>query len=250
MVAENSNQLTRRWPVSHPVLSRPLLKGAVPLCSLRGYSGSSPKQLEHFSHQLGACSLEVIPNCRATSSKGKPDASPDAGRGLWRHSDKASRERMWLHQRKSLCIPPAPVLSNAWQSGMGWLQDKMQTTYGLTRSHHTAGFIPDASCPLEPAMLQSRRHRFPGDLDAWLQERPSGPLPQPRPCFIVFASSCSESGAPLALCGTNPGVARPRPAPASAGMRHRPHPAPSEVQQGPLLQPSRDSSAGHSTWMG
>lgn len=45
--------------------------------------------------------------------------------------------------------------------------------------------------------------------------------------LYCLASSCPESGAPLALCGTNPGVVRPRPAPTSAGMRHRPHPSPS-----------------------
>lgn len=223
----------------HPVLRRALLKGPALLCPLQGYSGSSPKRLEHFSHQLGACSLEVVPNCRATSSTGKPDASPDAGRGLWGHSDKAGRERMWLHQRKSPCIPPAPVLSDARQSGVGWLQDKMQRTYGLTRCHHTAGFIPDASCPREPAMLQSRRHTFPGDLDARLQERPSGPLPQTRPCFIVFASSCPVWGTTCSVwhqptCGqpqTSPNLCRHEAQPPSCSLSSAARPSASTHQR-------------------
>ena len=193
-------------------------------------------------------------------SEGKPDASPGAGRSFktsWGRSDKASGERMCLHHRKSLCILPAPVPSSARQNGARWLQYKMQRMGLLARSRHAAGFI-----------LNRLRCKAggTGDLDAQLQERPSGtppasataffPLPSAKAllyllCLLlprVWGTTCSVWDQP------RPGPAQPDPDQAQqaplAGAQHRPHPAPSAVQQGPLLQPSRDGSAGHSARSG
>lgn len=67
----------------------------------------------------------------------------------------------------------------------------------LAGGHHVTGFIPNASCPLKPAMLWGRSHRGPRDLDTRLPQ-PSSLCSWARACFIFFASFCPGFGGPLA----------------------------------------------------
>lgn len=152
----------------------------------------------------------------------------------------------------------SPKQRMAERGGMAAVQDAEN---GLSaRSHHAAGFILNASCPLKPAMLGGRRHGCPRDLDAQLQQRPSGTLPASATAFSPSALSQGPALSPLPppaqglgdhlLCvaptQARPSMARCRLAPTgtSAGTRHRPYPAPSAGQQGSLLQPSTDGSVG------
>lgn len=67
----------------------------------------------------------------------------------------------------------------------------------LACGHHVTGFIPNASCPLKPAMPWGRTHRGPRDLDARLPQ-PSSLCSWARAGFIFFASFCPGFGGPLA----------------------------------------------------
>lgn len=148
-------------------------------------------------------------------SEGKPDASPGAGRSLktlWGRSDKATGERMCLHQRKS------PDPSSTQQRGRAAAGHNAENRL-LARSRHTA-----AVCQMLPTP-STRPCRGAGGtgvlgilmpgcrrgLQGLCQPLPQPPplCPQPRPCFIFFASSCPGFGGPLAPCGTSPGLAQP-----------------------------------------
>lgn len=158
---------------------------------------------------------------------------------------------------QKVTVHPAPVLSSARQNRARWLQYKLRRMGLLARSRHAAGFILNQLCCEAGGA---------GDLDAQLQDRPSGtppasataffPLPSDKALLYllrlllprVWGTTCSVCDQP------RPGPAQPDPDRAQqaplAGARHRPHPAPSAVQQGPLLQPSRDGSVGHSARSG
>lgn len=137
------------------------------------------------------------------------------------HSDKASGERMCLHQRTSLCILPALGTNSMQQRGAGRPQDKMRGT----GSWHTAASLSASSRMLSASsnwpccraggagalgMLMPSCKR---GLQGLCQPLPQLPplCPRPRPCFIFFASTCPRFGAPLAPRGTNPGPAQTDP---------------------------------------
>lgn len=154
-------------------------------------------------------------------SEGKPDASPGAGRSLKTlrgYSDKASKKRMCLHQRKSPSILPAPVPSRAWQSEVGWLQDKMQRTgfgtqpprcwlypecFPPPRASHATGQEAQGSrgscCPTAGEAFRDSASLCHSLLPSALSQGPD----------IFFTASCPRFGGPLALHGTNPGPAQP-----------------------------------------